>query len=88
LQRNLRILDEVKTIAGEARATTAQIALAWLLAQSDDIAPIAGTKPVAHVEENTAVDRIGLSAGQVKRLNYLMRAASELHGENMAFIDR
>jgi aryl-alcohol dehydrogenase-like predicted oxidoreductase len=89
LQRNLRILDEVKAVAGEARATTAQIALAWLLAQSDDIAPIPGTKQVAHVEENTAADRIELSAGQVNRLNNLMPAAGERHDEgNMAVIDR
>jgi aryl-alcohol dehydrogenase-like predicted oxidoreductase len=39
-QRNLRIVDEVKAVAAEAAATPAQIALAWLLAQGDDIAPI------------------------------------------------
>jgi aryl-alcohol dehydrogenase-like predicted oxidoreductase len=38
--RNLRIVDEVTAVAAEARATPAQIALAWLLAQGDDIAPI------------------------------------------------
>ena len=56
-QRNLRIVDEVKAVAAEASATPAQIALAWLLAQGDDIAPIPGTKRVARVEENTAADR-------------------------------
>ena len=55
-QRNLRIVDEVKAIAAEAGATPAQIALAWLLAQGDDIAPIPGTRRVARVEENTAAD--------------------------------
>jgi len=43
-QRNLRIVDEVKTVAAEAGATPAQIALAWLLAQGDDVAPIPGTR--------------------------------------------
>jgi len=38
LQRNLRIVDEVKAVAPEVGATPAQIALAWLLAQGDDIA--------------------------------------------------
>jgi hypothetical protein len=42
------------------RASCAQIALAWLLAQGDDIAPIPGTKRVARVEENTAADGIEL----------------------------
>ena len=83
------------TCAGVARtsvataATSAQIALAWLLAQGDDIAPIPGTKRVARVEENTAADRIELSAEQIARLNNLTRAAGERHDEgNMAVIDR
>jgi hypothetical protein len=66
-----------------------QIALAWLLAQEDDIVPIPGTKRVARVEENTAADRIELIAEQVERLNNLMPAAGERHDEgNMAVIDR
>ena len=88
-QRNLRIVDEVRAVAREAGATPAQIALAWLLAQGEDIAPIPGTKRVARVEENTAADRIELSAGQIERLNNLMPAAGERHDEgNMAVIDR
>jgi len=47
-------------------ATPHRIALAWLLAQGDDIAPIPGTKRVARVEENTA-DRIELSAERIER---------------------
>ncbi len=88
-QRNLRIVDEVKAVAAEAGVTPAQIALAWLLAQGDDIAPIPGTKRVARVEENTAADRIELSAEQVERLNNLTPAAGERHDEgNMSVIDR
>ena len=88
-QRNLRIVDEVKAVAAEAAATPAQIALAWLLAQGNDIAPIPGTKRVARVEENTAADGIELSAEQIERLNNLTPAAGERHDEgNMAAIDR
>ena len=88
-RRNLRIVDEVKAVAAEVGATPAQIALAWLLAQGDDIAPIPGTKRVARVEENTAADRLNLSAEQIKRLNNLTPAAGERHDEgNMAVIDR
>jgi aryl-alcohol dehydrogenase-like predicted oxidoreductase len=88
-QRNLRIVDEVEAVAAEAGATPAQIALAWLLSQGDDIAPIPGTKRVARVEENTAADRIELSAEQVERLNNLTPAAGERHDEaNMSTIDR
>ena len=88
-QRNLRIVHEVQSVAAQVGATPAQIALAWLLAQGDDIAPIPGTKRVARVEENTAADRIELSAGQIERLNNLTPAVGERHDEgNMAVIDR
>ena len=88
-QRNLRIVDEVAAVAAEAGATSGQIALAWLLAQGDDIAPIPGTRRVARVEENTAADSIELSGAQLGRLNNLTPAAGERHDEaNMAAIDR
>jgi aryl-alcohol dehydrogenase-like predicted oxidoreductase len=87
-QRNLRLFDEVEAVASEAGATPAQVALAWLLAQGDDIAPIPGTKRVSRVEENTAADQLELSAGQIERLNNLAPAAGERHEEEqMAVID-
>jgi aryl-alcohol dehydrogenase-like predicted oxidoreductase len=88
-QRNLRIVDEVQAVAADAGATPAQVALAWLLAQGDDIAPIPGTKRVARVEENTAADRLELTVEQIERLNNLTRAAGERHDErNMAVVNR
>jgi aryl-alcohol dehydrogenase-like predicted oxidoreductase len=89
LQRNLRIIDEVKAVATEAGATPAQVALAWLLAQGDDIAPIPGTKRVARVEENIGADQLELSPAQIERLNNLTPAAGERHDKgNMAVIER
>ena len=70
-QRNLRVADKVEAIAAEAGATPAQIALAWLLAKGDDIAPIPGTKRVARVEENIAADGIQLTAEQIDTLRNL-----------------
>jgi aryl-alcohol dehydrogenase-like predicted oxidoreductase len=88
-QRNLRVVDEVKAVADEAGATPAQVALAWLLAQGDDIAPIPGTRRVARVEENTAADGIELTGDQLERLNNLTPAAGDRHDElNMAAVDR
>ncbi len=88
-QRNLRTVDEVEAVASEAGATPAQVALAWLLAQGDDIAPIPGTKRVSRVEENTAADQLELSAEQIERLNNLTPAAGERHEEaQMATVDR
>ena len=88
-QRNLAIVDEVRAIADEAGATTAQIALAWLLTRGDDIAPIPGTKRVARVEENTAADGVELTNDQIRRLDDLTPAAGARHNDaNMATIDQ
>jgi aryl-alcohol dehydrogenase-like predicted oxidoreductase len=88
-EKNLRIVDEVQTVASELDATPAQVALAWLLAQGEDIAPIPGTKRVTRVEENTAADGIELSAEQIQQLNDLTPATGERHEQaNMSAIDR
>jgi aryl-alcohol dehydrogenase-like predicted oxidoreductase len=68
LEQNLRIVDEVEAVAKEAGATPAQVALAWLLVQGDDIAPIPGTKRVSRVVENIAADALELTPAQVDRL--------------------
>ncbi|MGH3006059.1 MAG: aldo/keto reductase [Gaiellaceae bacterium] len=88
-EKNLRIVDEVEAVASELDATPAQVALAWLLAQGDDIAPIPGTKRVSRVEENTAADGLELSVEQIARLNDLTPATGERHDEaNMSTVDR
>ncbi|WP_405771407.1 aldo/keto reductase [Actinacidiphila glaucinigra] len=89
LQRNLAIADEVQAVADQAGATPAQVALAWLLAQGDDIAPIPGTKRMARVEENTAADAVELTAEQIEQLNNLTPASGDSHDEaGMAIIER
>jgi aryl-alcohol dehydrogenase-like predicted oxidoreductase len=89
LERNLRIVDEVRAVATEAGATPAQIALAWLLAQGEDINPIPGTRRVERLEENIAADGIRLTPDQVGRLNNLTPASGDRHDQNgMAAIDR
>lgn len=70
-KHNLRIADEVEAVAAEAGATPAQVALAWLLAKGDDIAPIPGTKRVSRIEENAAADSITLTAEQISKLDRL-----------------
>lgn len=87
--RNLRTVEEVKAIAAEVGATPGQIALAWILAQGDDIAPIPGTKRVSRVEENCVADRVELSAEQVDMLTNLTPAAGDHHNEEqMRMIER
>jgi aryl-alcohol dehydrogenase-like predicted oxidoreductase len=78
-QKNLALLDEVEAVAAEARATPAQVALAWLLAQG--VAAIPGTKRVARVEENTAADALELTTAQLDRLSALQPAAGGRYSE-------
>jgi aryl-alcohol dehydrogenase-like predicted oxidoreductase len=78
-EHNLRAVDEVEAIAAEVGATPAQVALAWLLAQGDNIAPIPGTKWVARVEENTAADGVELTAEQIEKLTNVTPAAGDHH---------
>lgn len=87
LARYLRIVDEVVAVAAEADANPAQVALARLLAQGDDIAPIPGIKRVSRVQENTAADALTLTAGQIERLNNLAPAAGDrLHAAGMRLV--
>jgi aryl-alcohol dehydrogenase-like predicted oxidoreductase len=88
-QRNLRIVDEVQAVADTVGATPAQAALAWLLAQGDDIVPIPGTKRVSRVEENTAADAVELTPEQVAALTALTPAEGGHHTDDqMQMIER
>jgi aryl-alcohol dehydrogenase-like predicted oxidoreductase len=68
LAANIRIVEQVDAVAGEIGATPAQVALAWLLAQGVDIAPIPGTKRVSRLEENVAADAVVLDDEQLAAL--------------------
>lgn len=66
---NLAIVDKVEAVAVQLGATPGQVALAWLLAQGDDIVPIPGTKRIAYLEENVAADALELSQEQLAALD-------------------
>ncbi|NEA53355.1 aldo/keto reductase [Streptomyces sp. SID13666] len=78
-QHNLRLADEVAAVAAQTGATPAQVALAWLLAQGENIAPIPGTRRVARLEENAAADAVRLTEEQLARLTSLPPAAGDTH---------
>ncbi len=78
---NLALADHVQALADQIGATPAQVALAWVLAQGDDIAPIPGTKRVRRVEENTAADDLRLTDEQLAQLNAMPQAAGDTHNE-------
>jgi aryl-alcohol dehydrogenase-like predicted oxidoreductase len=86
---NLRLAKDVESIAVAVGATPAQVALAWVVAQGEGIAPIPGTKRVARVEENIAADGIQLSREHLDQLNNLTPPAGEHHNEaQMRMIER
>jgi aryl-alcohol dehydrogenase-like predicted oxidoreductase len=84
LAQNLRIVDEVEAVASEAGVTAAQVALAWVLAQGDDIAAIPGTTKVARIEENAAADNLILTKDQLNRLTAIRPAAGDRYGDMTA----
>jgi aryl-alcohol dehydrogenase-like predicted oxidoreductase len=69
LEANIRIVEQVDDVAKQLSATPGQVALAWLLAQGDDIAPIPGTRRVVNLEQNVASDDLVLSAEQLEQLS-------------------
>jgi aryl-alcohol dehydrogenase-like predicted oxidoreductase len=68
LRANLRLAETVKEIAAEKGVTAAQLALAWVLAQGDDIVPIPGTKRVRYLEENMGALNVSLTASDLKNI--------------------
>ncbi len=71
LQENLALVERIANIATRYNATPAQVALAWLLAQGDQVVPIPGTKQLAYLEENVGAAELELSAADLAELDNL-----------------
>ena len=67
--RNLALVDRIKAIAAEKGATASQLALAWVLARGDDLAPIPGTKRRSYLEENVKAAEIRPTPEDLKRID-------------------
>jgi aryl-alcohol dehydrogenase-like predicted oxidoreductase len=89
LEQNRRIVTKLGEIAEERGITKAQLALAWVLAQGDDVVPIPGTKRREFVEQNAAAVDVDLSAEELNRIAAeLPEAAGERYTpEGMASIN-
>src|ERR1700735_22329 len=68
-QKNLDLLRKVKELAQEKKCTPSQLALAWVLAQGNDIVPIPGTKRRKYLEENVAAVEVKLTKEDLARIN-------------------
>jgi len=87
LEANIRIVEQVDAVAAELGAKPGQVALAWLLAQGDDIVPIPGTKRVSYLEENVAADALELSAAQLATLDAVAAPVGERYAD-MSTVNR
>lgn len=84
--RNLVLVDQVRALAAEIGCTPAQLALAWVLAQGDDIVPIPGTKRRRYLDENVGALAVRLTPAQRSALDVafpLNAAAGERYPPNM-----
>jgi aryl-alcohol dehydrogenase-like predicted oxidoreductase len=69
LQQNVERIEQIEAVAAEKGVTAAQIALAWVMAQGDDVVPIPGTKRVSYLEQNAAAAEIELTPDDLSRLD-------------------
>ncbi len=87
-EHNKKLVDEFGAYAAHLGCTPGQLALAWLLAQGDDVVPIPGTKRRTYLTENAGAADINLSAAQVLEVAQLMsRVAGDRYGWNHSYGD-
>jgi aryl-alcohol dehydrogenase-like predicted oxidoreductase len=91
-EKNIQLVREVEQMAKEKGGTTAQLALAWVLAQGDDIVPIPGTKHVKYLDENIGALDVRLSDADLKRLDAILppgaAAGERYHARGMETVNR
>ncbi|MGD0076464.1 MAG: aldo/keto reductase [Candidatus Binataceae bacterium] len=91
-RKNLELIERIKAMAVQKRCTPAQLALAWVLAQGEDIIPIPGTKRRKYLEENVAATEVKLSADDLKQIEEISPknvAAGMRYSElGMSFLNR
>ena len=90
-EKNISLVGEVGTMAKEKGCTTAQLALAWVLAQGEDIVPIPGTKHRKYLDENIAALDVTLTGDDLKRLDDILppgaAAGERYHERGMATLN-
>src|SRR5947209_7659890 len=91
-EKNIHLVREVEKMAQEKGCTTAQLALAWVLAQGDDIIPIPGTKHVKYLDQNIGALDVELSDGDLERLDAILppgaAAGERYHARGMETVNR
>jgi aryl-alcohol dehydrogenase-like predicted oxidoreductase len=91
-EKNLQLVEEVEAMAKEKGCTAAQLALAWVLAEGEDIVPIPGTKHIRYLDENIGALEVKLTEADLKRLDEILppgaAAGPRYHERGMAAVNR
>ena len=91
-QKNIALVHEIEAMAGEKGCTAAQLALAWVLAQGEDIVPIPGTKRIKYLDENITALDIKLGDDDLRRLDEILppgaAAGERYHERGMETVNR
>jgi len=91
-EKNIALVREVEALAAEKRCTTAQLALAWVLAKGDDIVPIPGTKHIRYLDQNIGALDVKLSEAHLNRLDEILppgaAAGQRYHERGMETVNR
>src|SRR5262249_28822853 len=74
--RNLELVEQVRALALEKGCTAGQLALAWVLAQGDDVVPIPGTKRCKYLEENLGALEVHLTADDLASIEAILPRGS------------
>jgi aryl-alcohol dehydrogenase-like predicted oxidoreductase len=91
-EKNIQLVGEVEAMARDKGCTTAQLALAWVLAKGDDVVPIPGTRHVKYLDDNIGALEVKLSEDELKRLDQILppgaAAGDRYHARGMEAINR
>jgi aryl-alcohol dehydrogenase-like predicted oxidoreductase len=91
-EKNLQLVREVEVMANEKGCTTAQLALAWVLAQGEDVVPIPGTKHIRYLDENIGALEVKLTDEDLNRLDQILppgaAAGQRYHERGMETVNR
>jgi aryl-alcohol dehydrogenase-like predicted oxidoreductase len=91
-EKNIALVREVEAMAKQRGCTTAQLALAWVLAQGDDVVPIPGTKRRKYLDENIGALDVELTSDELKRLDEILppgaAAGERYHARGMETVHR
>lgn len=91
-EKNIKLVGEVEAMAREKGCTAAQLALAWVLAQGEDIVPIPGTKHIRYLDENIGALDVNLTSDELQRLDEILpmgaAAGERYHARGMETVNR